>query len=152
MHLADALQASAKVLAYIQLRSLDEVEPKITLPQFRVLIVLSENEQARSGQVADRIGVDASTITRNSDQLEEMGFVKRGRDPSHRNAVTLGLTKAGRSFVEKVREWRRGEFMRIMDRLPVPDRETVIRGIYLLAGATIVDETSTETPPHLTMF
>ena len=89
---AEILQAATRVLAGVALRSLDVLDGAVTLPQFRMLAVLADLGQARSGQVARVLGLDASTVTRLADRLAAAGHVTRGSEPGHRNVVTLELT------------------------------------------------------------
>ena len=58
------LQAATRVLAGVALRSLDVLDGAVTLPQFRMLAVLSGLGRARSVRVARALGLEASTGTR----------------------------------------------------------------------------------------
>ena len=109
---AEVLQAATRVLAGVALRSLDVLDGAVTLPQFRMLAVLADLGQARSGQVARVLGLDASTVTRLADRLAAAGHVTRGSEPGHRNVVTLELTASqasswsARSLPGGSRSWR----------------------------------------------
>jgi hypothetical protein len=62
--MAEVLQAATRVLAGVALGSLDVLDGTVSLPQFRVLAVLADLGRSRSAQVADALGLDASTVTR----------------------------------------------------------------------------------------
>ena len=82
------LQAATRVLAGVALRSLDVLDGIVSLRQFRVLAVLADLGCSRSVQVADALGLDASTVTRLADRLVAAGRVV-GSDPGNRTVVTL---------------------------------------------------------------
>ena len=51
----------------------------ITYPQYLVLSVLTEEDGATVGGVADRLALESSTVTRRRSALEQAGLVKRQR-------------------------------------------------------------------------
>jgi DNA-binding MarR family transcriptional regulator len=132
---AEVLQAATRMLAGVALRSTDALDAGVTLPQFRLLAVLADLGPSPSGRAAKALGLDRSTITRLGDRLVAAGYVRRGSDPGHRGVVTLDLTPAGRSLVDRAAAWRRQELSRIMGRLPAPDRDAVISALGLLVAA-----------------
>jgi DNA-binding MarR family transcriptional regulator len=76
----------------------------LTLAQCRVLVRLEGQEgisQARLGQLA---GMDAMTVVRTLDRMEEQGLIERRADPADRRARCLHLTAKGKRMVEEV--WR----------------------------------------------
>ena len=108
------LQAATRVLAGVALRSLDVLDDKVSLPQFRMLAVLADLGLARSTQVARALGLDASTVTRLADRLVAAGYVVRGSDPGNRKLAMLELTDTGRELVTHVSGWRHEELGRIL--------------------------------------
>lgn len=132
---AEVLQAATRVLAGVALRSLDVLDGAVTLPQFRMLAVLADMGQARSGQVARVLGLDASTVTRLADRLAAAGHVTRGSEPGHRNVVTLELTAVGERLVSQVTAWREQELARILGRLPPDGRRQVTTALRQLVDA-----------------
>ena len=133
----EVLQAATRVLAGVALRSLDVLDGAVSLPQFRVLAVLADLGRSRSVQVADGLGLDASTVTRLADRLVAAGYIVRGSDPGNRTVVTLELTDAGRGLVIEVMEWRRRELTRILGQLAPADRDILtaaLRRLIEVAG------------------
>ena len=133
--MAQVLQAATRVLAGVALRSLDVLDGAVTLPQFRMLAVLADMGQARSGQVAQVLGLDASTVTRLADRLTAAGHVTRGSEPGHRSVVTLELTATGEQLVSQVTAWREQELARILRRLPPDGRRQVTTALRQLVDA-----------------
>lgn len=65
---------------------------------------IADSEPLRPGELAARLGVEASHVTRTVQQLERTGYVSRVPDPSDRRAHRIELTETGRSAVASVRE------------------------------------------------
>ncbi|MFD7698148.1 MarR family winged helix-turn-helix transcriptional regulator [Streptomyces sp. NPDC059374] len=65
---------------------------------------IAETEPLRPGELAHRLGVEASHVTRTAQQLERSGHVTRVPDPDDRRAQRIELTDAGRQAVARVRE------------------------------------------------
>lgn len=133
--MVEVLQAATRVLAGVALGSLDALDGTVSLPQFRVLAVLADLGCSRSAQVADALGLDASTVTRLADRLVAAGHIVRGTDPGNRTVVTLELTGSGRDLVAKVVQWRRRELTRILGRLAPEDRDTLTASLRQLIEA-----------------
>ncbi len=72
----------------------------------------SGGEALRVTDLADRLGVDAPTVTRKLQQLERLGYVRRAEDASDRRAHRIALTPSGRKTVERLHaarlEWLDG--------------------------------------------
>lgn len=70
----------------------------ITYPQYLVLSVLWEADGQAIGALAERLGLESSTITPLVKRLEAAGFVQRARDPADERMVRVTLTAAGRGL------------------------------------------------------
>lgn len=55
----------------------------------------------RPGDLADRLGVDAPTVTRRLQQLEVRSLLRRAVDPLDRRAQLVQLTPAGTRMIER---------------------------------------------------
>lgn len=64
---------------------------------------LAEHESMRPGELAIRLSVEASHVTRQVQHLERSGFVGRVPDPDDRRAQRIQLTEAGRAAVRRLR-------------------------------------------------
>jgi DNA-binding MarR family transcriptional regulator len=128
----EVLQQATRLLAGVALRSVEVLHGRVTLPQYRVLAVLADLGEARSGRVADALGLDASTVTRLVDRLAAAGHVSRSSDPTNRSAVTLQLTPSGRDLVAQVVGWRLRELTRILLCLKPADRVSLTDSLALL--------------------
>lgn len=75
----------------------------VTRPQWRVLTVLSRNEGANQGSIADLLEVEPITVARMVDRLQDAGLVERRADPADRRAWLLYLTPKAWSIVADLR-------------------------------------------------
>ncbi|PNG19573.1 MarR family winged helix-turn-helix transcriptional regulator [Streptomyces cahuitamycinicus] len=65
---------------------------------------IADSEPQRPGELAARLGVEASHVTRTVQQLQKSGYVTRVPDPDDRRAQRIDLTAAGGEAIAKVRE------------------------------------------------
>ncbi|MEU9553630.1 MarR family transcriptional regulator [Streptomyces werraensis] len=65
---------------------------------------MADEEPMRPGELAARLGVEASHVTRTVQHLERSGHVVRVPDPDDRRAQRLELTGAGREAIARIRE------------------------------------------------
>ncbi|GHI01822.1 MarR family transcriptional regulator [Streptomyces cellostaticus] len=65
---------------------------------------VADSEPLRPGELAQRLGVEASHVTRTVQQLQRAGYVTRVPDPDDRRAQRIQLTDAGQEAVERIRE------------------------------------------------
>jgi DNA-binding MarR family transcriptional regulator len=70
----------------------------LTYPQYLVLHVLWEQDGRTVGAIADRLGLESSTITPLVKRLESAGLATRARNPEDERQVQVRLTTRGRSI------------------------------------------------------
>lgn len=131
-----AFEVATRDLVGVALRSVDQLE--VSLPQFRLLLVLHERGTSTSSECAQALGVVGSTVTRLADRLDASGHLTRGSDPTNRSVVTLELTSHGRKLVRQVSTRRRRELSRVLDRLDPAERAacaSVLRSFHELLAA-----------------
>ena len=75
----------------------------VTRAQWRTLVVLSRNEGANQGQLAELLEVEPITLCRMIDRLAEAGHVERRRDPADRRAWNIYLTDRSRPLLDRLR-------------------------------------------------
>ncbi|GAA1246007.1 MarR family winged helix-turn-helix transcriptional regulator [Kitasatospora nipponensis] len=125
----DAFQTAARDLIGVALRSLDVLAGEVSLPQFRMLLVLRELGRCPSSHAAQALGLGPSSVTRLADRLHASGHLARGTDAHHRGVVTLELTALGSRLVDEVLDWRHHEFARILARLEPAERAATAAGL-----------------------
>lgn len=122
----DAFEAATRDLAGLALGSMADVD--VSLPQFRLLLVLSEQGRSSSTSCADALGVAGSSVTRLADRLHASGHLVRGTGDANRSVVTLELTDAGQRVVDRVTTHRRSALRRALDQLD-PEERRVCAGV-----------------------
>ncbi len=132
---ADATLRASRALLGVIVRSLGEALEEVSLPQFRVLVLLAGSGPLRSGMVADRMGIHPSTFSRNADRLVAGGWVRRVEEPGRRVTVLIELTDAGRDLVDRVTEARRVDLETILARLDADQRAELAAAFTQFAAA-----------------
>jgi DNA-binding MarR family transcriptional regulator len=122
---------ASRALAGVVARTLADVLEVVTLPQFRMLVVLCGEGPLRSGVLSERLGIHQSTLTR----LVGQGWVRRETNAESRREVMIDLTDAGRELVTKVLEARRADLARILRQAPAKDRAVIRAGFEAFARA-----------------
>lgn len=74
----------------------------ITRPQWRVLTILKRREGINQGELAERLEVEAITVGRMVDRLQDAGFVERRADPQDRRAWRLFLTPRSHAIIKEL--------------------------------------------------
>lgn len=122
---ADATLLASRALMGVVARSAAEALEEVTLPQLRVLVVLSSAGPLRMGALAERVGSNASTLTRTMDRIVAGGWAERSPSPDSRREVLICLTPRGQALVDDVAARRRAELGSILARLTPAERASV---------------------------
>ena len=127
--------AASRALVGVVARTLADVLEVVTLPQFRMLVVLCSEGPLRSGVLSERLGIHQSTLTRLADRLVGQGWVRRETNAESRREVMVDLTDAGRELVTKVLEARTADLRRILGSASPEDRALIRNGFEAFARA-----------------
>lgn len=73
----------------------------LTYPQYLVIAVLTEKDGQTIGEIADRLGLEPSTITPLVKRLEQAGLLARRRNPDDEREVNVTLLKPGKEVYAK---------------------------------------------------
>lgn len=131
----EATLTTSRALLGVVARSVAEALDMVTLPQFRVLVVLAGSGPMRMGALAERVGAVASTFSRSVDRMEQGGWVRREHSLESRREVLIHLTPHGENLVAHVTDRRRREIADILAQLKPEDRQAVGRAFALFAAA-----------------
>jgi DNA-binding MarR family transcriptional regulator len=107
------LTASRAMLGVIA-RSLTDVLELVTLPQFRVMVVLMRSGPLRVGALAAAVGAVPSTFSRFIDRMVSAGWVTRSENPLSRRETLIHLSPHGHQLVVLVTERRRRELSAVL--------------------------------------
>ena len=107
----------------------------VSAHQARVLALLHPSDPAMVGELAEHLGVTASTMSLTLKRLEAAGYVRRDRDPLDRRVMNVRLTEAGVRVRDGTRELDPERVERMLSLLRPDERREALRGICLLAQA-----------------
>jgi DNA-binding MarR family transcriptional regulator len=92
---------------------------------YAALCRVHEAGPLRLSELAARMGVDASTASRQVQQLERAGLVGRVGDPADRRASLLELTAEGDRVLARMRQARRDRLAQVLEGWSRADRRTL---------------------------
>lgn len=146
----EAMEVS-RALVDIAARSLIGVGDDVTLPQYRVLVLVDSSGPARAVDVSRALGVHASTGSRLIDRLVGKGLVDRRTDPRDRRSNTLSATPEGHRLVNRVNSRRRDEMRGLLGHLDADQAATMLAGLRMFSAAATASGHGTPRPgdgPH----
>lgn len=73
----------------------------LTYTQYIAMVALSEEDEQTVSVLGEKLFLESNTLTPILKKLEQMGFIRRHRDPADERQVRLSLTQAGRRLIEK---------------------------------------------------
>lgn len=108
---------------------------RISRHQARILSHLDVLDPVMVGELAEHLGVTASTMSLTLKRLEAAGWVRRARDPQDRRVTNVRLTEEGARVRERVRALDPERAERILALLPPGGRAPVLEALALLGEA-----------------
>jgi DNA-binding MarR family transcriptional regulator len=142
-----ALELMTRALIGVTMRSVEALGGEVSMPQFRMLLVLSGLGRVPSSRVAAEMGVSASSVTRLGDKLVAAGLIARGADPHNRSVVTVEVTPVGVELVARVVAYRHELLAEVLGQLAPADRAATVRAARQFAWlATDADMLSATSP------
>jgi DNA-binding MarR family transcriptional regulator len=107
----------------------------VTVSQCYTLDVLGEHGEMSMVQLARKMFLDKSTMTRVVDGLIERELVVRRFDDSDRRLIYVALTAAGRKLLEGIRAQQLTSLRQILERIPAGVRQQLLDGLELFSNA-----------------
>lgn len=133
--LTSAVLTATRLLVAVSVRSLGAAKERVTLPQFRLLVLLDGHGETKLVTLAEHLAVNPSTALRMVERLAGRGFVSRRVNPDSRREVLLRLTTAGQHIVDQVIARRRAEIAAVITRMPVRHRAGLVEALRAFAAA-----------------
>ena len=133
--ITDALLTASRLLVAVSVRSIGQVDETITVPQFRTLVILSNRGPINLATLAGLLGVQPSATGRMVDRLVAAGLIDRLPHPTSRRELLAALTKRGREVVRRVTAYRRAEIAAIVEKMPPPERNGLVRALRAFTAA-----------------
>jgi MarR family transcriptional regulator for hemolysin len=97
----------------------------LTRAQWQVLAHLQRYEGINQIGLADLLDIEAITLCRTIDRMEEGGWVERRADPNDRRARLLFLTERARPFIADMRVIAEEIYAEALSGLPADTRQTL---------------------------
>jgi DNA-binding MarR family transcriptional regulator len=102
---------------------------------YHVLHQLAVSGPMRSGTLAERLGLDASTVSRHVRALVDDGLVDATRDPDDRRATVLAITAPGQERMATRLKAHRARLEAATSTFTPQERAELIRLLTMLAAA-----------------
>jgi DNA-binding MarR family transcriptional regulator len=96
----------------------------LTAPQAFHLLSIPVDGISMSG-LANKLGLDTSTLTRNIQKLEKLDLVRRKQDRNDKRILAVYLTDKGRGKVEKIEESLLNLNFSMMKYIDLDDQENI---------------------------
>ncbi|MEV4949490.1 MarR family transcriptional regulator [Streptomyces sp. NPDC053755] len=89
-----------------------EVHPELEPAAYGLFVRLDDTGPQRATELAGYFGVGKATMSRQLRALEDLGLVARDPDPADGRASLVRLTEEGQGRFRRVRDARRGRYVR----------------------------------------
>lgn len=133
--LTEALLSASRVFVALAAQSVAEPVADLTLPQFRVLVVLATRGPQNLGSLAAALEVNPSTASRLCERLVRRRLIKRQTSSTDRREIRLTIAPNGLEAYELVTARRRERLGALVDRLPPDARTHLLAGLPALSDA-----------------
>ena len=108
----------------------------VAISEAHALLELDSGLALTQGELAARLRLQKSTVSRLVAQMELKGWLERDRDELDQRALRLRLTAVGAGLSQAIRVARNDKFERLLPAVPGPQREAVIDAVRVLARAS----------------
>lgn len=133
-----ALHALARIRSVFRARRIrDPLDGggQVSARRAEILAHLDEEDPTMVGELAEHLGVTASTMSLTLKRMEAEGWVRRDRDPADRRVTNVRLTPAGARVRDARAELDPERVARALAILSPAHRREVVRGLGRLADA-----------------
>jgi DNA-binding MarR family transcriptional regulator len=95
--------------------------PELTPTRLTALAIMSSAGPMRMGNLASRLGVQVSTMSRIVDTLVALGWAERRPDEADHRACVIGITGAGAALIDTIRQDNATQLASCITRLDAAD-------------------------------
>ncbi len=107
----------------------------LSVSEAQALSDIACHEPLSAGELAKRLQLEKSTVSRIIAQLQRRRWIERMVSPEDRRVALLTLTAAGRAAESALAEARHRRFSSLLERIPAHERLSVLRSLDLLVDA-----------------
>ncbi|KAB0671178.1 winged helix-turn-helix transcriptional regulator [Oryzomonas sagensis] len=108
---------------------------QVSMVQSHILFEIRRMGRPSMQQVAEELGMDVTTFSRQAKSLEGKGLITRQISPDDRRVSLLGLTAGGREVLKKIDRYMTATLERVFSHMSGFERDTVVRSLELLNEA-----------------
>ncbi len=113
----------------------DERTGGLSVVQTHTVINLGEIGETTIGQMASRMAVDKSTLSRTMEGLVRKELVSRKPDPDDRRFQKISLTEKGRKVCEQLNRVNNDFIRQVFSRIPKSEHDAVIKYFNIFVNA-----------------
>lgn len=113
--------------------SVDETD--ISLVQSHILYEISKHQSASVQTIADLLGMDITTFSRQTKSLVQMGLIKKTPHTNDRRINLLTLTLEGKKVASSIDEQMKEYLEEVFSKMSEFEKETVVHSIRILVDA-----------------
>lgn len=105
----------------------------ISVGEAQALFELARDPGISQNELAARLHLEKSTVSRLAKMLEQRGWLDRSRDKDDSRLRRLRLTAAGSRAVQRLSASRRARFAKAFDAIPAHKRNALLDSLSLLS-------------------
>ncbi|MDA8026651.1 MAG: MarR family transcriptional regulator [Actinomycetota bacterium] len=132
----DSILRSSRAILSIAVKSLNEIEETISIPQYRILVILGGRGDLPMSEIVKETSLAPASATRLCDDLLKKGLIDRKAHLDDRRQVIITITNEGSQLLRRVTESRRGMITEVVANLGEADLNEVEEGFALFAKAS----------------
>ena len=110
-------------------------EVAVTMAQAKVLYVVLAAGHLRMSELANRLGIGASSATEIVERLVELGLLHRADDADDRRQVVITATPDGAALLERFRELNQRQLREMLGRLDAQELAIVAESLEIFHRA-----------------
>lgn len=107
----------------------------VTMVQSSILYEINRSDTLSLIELADRVDLEKSTVSRHIQKLVEMGLVLRHPDAKDRRYITLTLTPEGRNLERRISDAMCAYIRQTFDSVPARDLPGLSRQLQVISNA-----------------
>lgn len=120
---------------------------RLTLPEWRVMVVLASGPGATGAEIALESGLDKMAVSRAVAALERAGRARRSRDKADRRMERIALTPSGLAVYHRIENVARRRESILLGGLSSAERSELARMVEVMTSALIAaDDEPRKTP------
>jgi len=133
--MVEEVLTATRALVALTTRSLGLFADDLSAAQYRTLVLLAARGPQRMVDLAELLGVAASSSGRMCERLARKGFVRRYRARGDRRIVMVSLAAQGRKILDEVTAARRGLIEQALARLSFAQQHAAVTALRALSAA-----------------